>query len=410
MPGSALFVDHLLALPKPIAATPRLSIVMPCLNEAETVGNCIRKARNALSEMDFPGEIVIADNGSTDDSQQIARAAGAGVVTVSEKGYGCALRGGIAAARGEWIIIGDADDSYDFGSIAPFVDKLREGFDLVMGCRLPSGKGKIKSGAMPWKHRWIGNPVLTFLGRLFFKSAARDFHCGLRAFRKDAIERMALSTTGMEFASEMVMKAALKKMRVTEVPIVLHKDGRSRPPHLRSWRDGWRHLRFMLLHCPLWLFFVPGTSLLFSGIALQARVAAGPFKLGVFGFESNTLVVSSLAVILGLQLTSFALFARIFAVSRGLLPPSSRLRYFERAFTLERGICGGAGLIALGFSALLHAVLIWREANFGVLPTAETLRSVVPATTAIASGVQVVFASFLLRLLGLGNAGTSDRL
>ncbi len=405
MPGA---VSHLEPAVFPLAtATPRLSIVMPCLNEAETLATCIRKARNALSEMDFPCEIVIADNGSTDGSQEIARAGGARVVEISEKGYGCALRGGIAAARGEWIIMGDADDSYDFGSIAPFVEKLDEGFELVMGCRLPSGKGEIKSGAMPWKHRWIGNPVLTFLGRLFFKSVARDFHCGLRAFRKEAVERMALSTTGMEFASEMVMKAALKKMRVTEVPIVLHKDGRSRAPHLRSWRDGWRHLRFMLLHCPLWLFFVPGASLLLSGIAFQLRVAAGPFKLGVIGFESNTLVVSSLAVILGLQLISFALFARIFAVSQGLLPPSSRLRLFERHFTLERGICGGAGLVMLGFTALFHAVMIWRAAHFGALPTAETLRLVIPATTAIASGVQIVFASFLLRLLGLGNAGTS---
>lgn len=399
MPGAA---SHLQPAVVPLTtATPRLSIVMPCLNEAETLASCIRKARNALSEMDFSCEIVVADNGSADGSQEIARAAGARVVEVAEKGYGCALRGGIAAARGEWIIMGDADDSYDFGSIAPFVAKLRDGFELVMGCRLPSGKGEIKNGAMPWKHRWIGNPVLTFLGRLFFKSAARDFHCGLRAFRKEAFERMGLSTTGMEFASEMVMKAALQKMRVTEVPIVLHKDGRSRPPHLRSWRDGWRHLRFMLLHCPLWLFMIPGAVLLVGGAALQIRVAAGPFKLGVFGFESNTLVVSSLGILLGIQLICFGLFARIFALNQGFLPPSRRLRFFESVFTLERGIWAGVVLGALGFAGLLHAVWIWRAAGFGQLPTAETLRLVIPATTGIASGVQLIFGSFLLGLLRL---------
>ncbi|MEO8353729.1 MAG: glycosyltransferase family 2 protein, partial [Chthoniobacteraceae bacterium] len=344
----------------------------------------------------------IADNGSTDGSQEIARAAGAQVVEIREKGYGCALRGGIAAARGQWIIMGDADDSYDFGSIAPFVEKLRDGFELVMGCRLPSGKGRIMRGAMPWKHRWIGNPALTFLGRLFFRSEARDFHCGLRAFRKEAVERMALSTTGMEFASEMVMKATFQNLLVAEVPVTLHKDGRSRPPHLRSWRDGWRHLRFMLLHCPLWLFFVPGTGLLLGGVALQLRVAAGPFRIGVIGLESNTLVVSSLAIVLGLQLISFALFARLFAVLQGVLPPSRRLGLFERLFTLERGILGGAAIAVVGLAMLLHAVFIWRAAHFGPLPTADTLRLVVPATTYIASGVQIVFTSFLLSLIGLG--------
>ena len=383
---------------------PRLSIVMPCLNEAETLATCIRKAQNALSELDFPCEIVIADNGSTDGSQDIARTAGARVVDIAEKGYGCALRGGITAAQGEWIIVGDADDSYDFGSIAPFVEKLAEGYDLVMGCRLPSGNGRIAKGAMPWKHRWIGNPVLTFLGRLFFKSSANDFHCGLRAFSKCGFERMNLSTTGMEFASEMVIKASLQKMRVAEVPITLHKDGRSRPPHLRSWRDGWRHLRFMLLHCPMWLFFVPGTSLLAGGFALQTRLAWGPFKLGVFGLESNTLVVSSLAVVLGVQLICFALFARIFAVTQGFLPPSRRLTFFESCFSLERGIWVSLATVAVGVAQLLHAVWTWRVAGFGPLPTTETLRLVVPATTAIACGMQLMFASFLIGILRLPRA------
>ena len=388
---------------------PELSIVMPCLNEAETLGTCIRKARNALAELAIVGELVIADNGSTDGSQEIARRAGARVVDVSERGYGSALRGGMSAALGRWIIIGDADDSYDFGSIAPFVQKLEEGYELVMGCRMPRGQGRIMKGAMPWKHRWIGNPVLTFLGRLFFKSPANDFHCGLRALSKEAFLKMNLSSTGMEFASEMVMKAAFAKLRTTEVPITLHKDGRSRASHLRSWRDGWRHLRFMLLHCPMWLFFVPGSALLFGGVALQARVAIGPFKIGVFGMESNTLVVSSLAVLLGLQLICFALFARIFAVTQGFLPTSSRLRLFEFVFTLERGIWAGVLIGGVGLTMLVHAVLIWRAAAFGPLPTAETLRLVIPASTCIASGVQIVFASFLLSLLNLRRGPTAQR-
>ena len=382
-------------------ALPKLSFVMPCLNEAATLDRCIHKAQNSLAELAIPGEIVVADNGSTDGSQEIARRAGARVIDVTKKGYGCALRDGMSSALGQWIIIGDADDSYDFGSIAPFVEKLAEGYELVMGCRLPRGQGCILKGAMPWKHRWIGNPLLTFLGRLFFKSPANDFHCGLRAVSKEAFLKMNLHSTGMEFASEMVMKAAFAKMRVAEVPITLHKDGRSRAPHLRSWQDGWRHLRFMLLHCPMWLFFVPGTTLLFGGIALQMRVAAGPFKVGIFGLESNTLVVSSLAIVLGMQLICFALFARIFAVTQGFLPPSQRLRVFESLFSLERGIWAGFAIGMIGLAELCHATWIWRTAGFGPLPTADTLRLVIPATTCIACGMQLIFASFLISILRL---------
>src|SRR6266404_6999224 len=374
---------------------------MPCLDEAETLGICIGKAHNALAELAVPGEIVIADNGSTDGSQEIARRAGARVIEVTERGYGCALRGGMAAAQGRWIIVGDADDSYDFGSIAPFVQKLDAGYELVMGCRMPWAHGRIMKGAMPWKHRWIGNPLLTFLGRLFFKSSANDFHCGLRAVSREAFLKMELSSTGMEFASEMVMKATLTKMRVAEIPITLHKDGRSRQPHLRSWRDGWRHLRFMLLHCPMWLFCVPGSALLFGGIALQVRVAAGPFKVGIFGLESNTLVVSSLAIVLGMQLICFALFARIFAVTQGFLPPSQRLRIFESFFSLARGIWAGFAIGIAGLAELWHAVWIWRAAGFGALPTTDTLRLVIPATTSIACGMQLIFASFLISILRL---------
>ena len=300
---------------------PELSIVMPCLNEAAGLGTCIRKARNALAELTIAGELVIADNGSSDGSQEIARRAGARVVDVSERGYGSALRCGMSAALGRWIIIGDADDSYDFGSIGPFVQKLEEGYELVMGCRMPQGQGRIMKGAMPWKHRWIGNPVLTFLGRLFFKSPANDFHCGLRALSKEAFLKMNLSSTGMEFASEMVMKAAFAKLRTTEVPITLHKDGRSRAPHLRSWQDGWRHLRYMLLHCPMWLFCVPALALFTAGTTLGVRLLVGPIQVGNVAFDTNTLLVCSMSILLGVQLGFFGIFARVFATLNGMLPP-----------------------------------------------------------------------------------------
>ena len=382
---------------------------MPCLNEAETLATCIRKAHNALSELVLPYEIVIADNGSTDGSQEIARAAGARVVEITEKGYGCALRGGITAAQGDWIIVGDADDSYDFGSIAPFVEKLQEGFDLVMGCRLPSGNGKIMKGAMPWKHRWIGNPVLTFLGRLFFKSSARDFHCGLRAFSRSGFERMNLSTTGMEFASEMVIKAAFAKMRVAEVPITLHKDGRSRPPHLRSWRDGWRHLRFMLLHCPMWLFCVPGMTLLATGLIFGARLIAGPLVIGAIGFDTNTLLVCAMSVIMGVQSISFGIFARLFSAQRGLLPPSRRLNTFLGAVNLERGLLAGCALIISGLALLVLSLVQWKQTEFGEMSYPDSLRNVIPAITLIVVGGQLVFSSFFLSVLGLGSPRSSSR-
>jgi Glycosyl transferase family 2 len=387
--------------PTPRKVCPKLSIVMPCLNEAETLGTCIRKARNALGELTVPGEVVIADNGSTDGSQEIARCAGARVVDVRERGYGSALRGGISAALGEWVIIGDADDSYDFGSIAPFVEQLREGCELVMGCRLPRGNGRIMRGAMPWKHRWIGNPVLTFLGRLFFKSPANDFHCGLRAVTKDAFLKMNLASSGMEFASEMVMKASFAKLRVAEVPITLHKDGRSRPPHLRSWRDGWRHLRFMLLHCPMWLFFVPGLSLLVAGSTIGCRLFAGPLVIGKVGFDTNTLLVCAMSVIIAVQLLMFAVSARLFAAMQGILPRSRRLDRFTSRFSLEAGLIAGIVLTLFGIGSLVSAFLFWRRASYGGISYPDSLRMVIPAITLTTVGVQVCFSSFFLRLLGL---------
>src|SRR5580658_7349221 len=269
-----------------------LTILMPCLNEAETIAQCIEKARIGIERAGVPGEILIADNGSTDGSQAIAEKLGARVVPVTEKGYGNALRGGIAAARGKWILMGDADDSYDFSEADRFVKKFQEGYDLVMGCRLPIGGGTIMPGAMPWKNRWIGNPVLSFIGRLFFKCPAHDFHAGLRAFRKDALEKMELQTTGMEFASEMVIKATLKGLKISEVPITLHKDGRSRPPHLKPWRDGWRHLRFMLIYSPRWLFLMPGLFLSSIGLIFAAVLSVNDIKMGQVTFNVGTLMMA----------------------------------------------------------------------------------------------------------------------
>lgn len=401
MQPGAISIERNVISRRTAQAVPRLSIVMPCLNEAETLASCIRKAHHALFELALPYEILIADNGSLDGSQAIARKNGARVISVAEKGYGSALRGGISAAQAEWIIVGDADDSYDFGSIAPFVEKLEEGFDLVMGCRLPSGKGQIMKGAMPWKHRWIGNPVLTFLGRLFFKSPANDFHCGLRAFTKTGFARMNLSTTGMEFASEMVIKATFGKLRIAEVPVTLHKDGRSRPPHLRSWRDGWRHLRFMLQHCPLWLFMMPALVVLFAGSAFGLRLLAGPIRIGNVAFDTNTLLVCAMSVVVGVQLVFFALFARLFGAISGMLPASARFSRLMSFLKLERGLIVGLGLMLGGAGLLLSEVVVWKKTGYGALSYSQSLRQVIPAITLITTGVQFCFSSFLMSMLSL---------
>lgn len=372
-----------------------LSIVMPCLNEVETIEQCISKAQQSLKKLQLKGEIIVADNGSADGSMEIATKLGARVIHVKEKGYGNALRGGIEAAQGKWIIMGDADDSYDFGQIAPFIEKLKDGYELVMGCRLPKGGGKIMEGAMPWKHRWIGNPALSGIGRLFFKSSISDFHCGMRAFTREAYQKMRLRTTGMEFASEMVIKAGLNGMRVAEVPITLHKDGRSRPPHLRSWRDGWRHLRFMLLYSPSWLFLMPGAFLLFVGVVFGTRLQMGPWKVGPFGFDTNTMLVCSMLQVVGLQIFFFGMFARIFAVSEGILPDNAGpLSKLCKHFTLERGLFFGLAIFLVGVIQLVQAVLYWKAAHFGSIPYPESLRQVIPAVTLIMMGVQVIFSSF----------------
>lgn len=378
-----------------------ISIVMPCLNEAETLATCIRKAAGALRAEGIEGEIVIADNGSTDGSREIAEREGARVVRVAEAGYGNALRGGIEAARGPWVLMGDADDSYDFSSISGFVSKLREGHDLVMGCRLPSGGGTILKGAMPWKHRWIGNPALTFIGRLFFRSPAHDFHCGMRAFTKDAYDRLALQTTGMEFASEMVIRATLAGMRIAEVPVTLHPDGRSRAPHLRSWRDGWRHLRFMLLFCPRWLFLIPGVILSVPGLAGVLVLSCGNLDLGGVTLDVGTLMACAMMLLVGLQVIWFAVFTRAFAETEGLLPPQAGLRKVQESVSLEWGLVSGLVLACCGIGLFLWAFLDWRAAGFGGISYADNLRRIIPASTMILLGIQNGFGSFFMGVLTL---------
>jgi len=381
-----------------------LTVLMPCLDEAETLETCIRKAQQAIQEHGLRAEVLIADNGSTDGSQAIAQRCGARVVPVEARGYGAALLGGIATARGQYIIMGDADDSYDFTAIYPFVEKLREGVDLVMGCRLPAGGGTIEPGAMPWLHRWLGNPVLSGVGRLFFRCPVTDFHCGLRGFRKDAVEALGLQTTGMEFASEMVIKATLQKLRMANIPITLRPDGRTRPPHLRSWRDGWRHLRFMLLYSPRWLFLYPGILLFVLGVVFGGLLLAGPLRVGQVAFDTNSLVVCSMSVLLGFALISFAVIAKVFAVTEGLLPMDRRLDTLFRYITLEVGAITGAAVALVGVILLVVAVSHWGQRDFGALSPSDSLRQVVPAATLITLGAQITFASFLLSLLGLKRA------
>ena len=377
------------------------TILMPCLNETETLASCIRKAQQSLTSLAIQGEVLIADNGSTDGSQELARSLGARVVDIPHKGYGWALRGGIEAAAGQFIIMADSDDSYDFSKVSPFVEKLQAGHDLVMGCRMPWGGGTVLPGAMPWKHRWIGNPVLSFIGRLFFKCPVTDFHCGLRGFTKAAYLKMDLWTTGMELASEMVIKATLKEMNITEVPITLHPDGRSRPPHLRSWRDGWRHLRFMMLFSPRWLFLIPGISLGAVGGLFLSLLAFQPLSLGPVVLDINSMLVAAMMLLVGFQLLYSAVFLRIYGFTQGFLPDQPQLRVWLRRITLEKGVITGMFLSLTGFLLLLFASLKWKSTGFGALDPVSSVRQVVPAVTLLTLGVQVVFGSFFLSSLGI---------
>ncbi len=382
----------------PDSAPLEISIVMPCLNEAETLGICVEKAMTALANHRLNGEVIIADNGSTDGSQKIAADLGARVVPVSRKGYGSALQGGINAARGRYVLMGDADDSYDFSHVDRFVLKLREGNDLVMGNRFAGG---ILPGAMPWKNRYVGNPILSGLGRVLFHSPSRDFHCGLRAFSKEAYERMQLQTTGMEFASEMVIKATLLRMKIAEVPTTLKKDGRSRPPHLRPWRDGWRHLRFMLLYSPRWLFLMPGFFLFVIGLIGMIALSLHPWKVGNVTFDVHTLVYAVLAVLLGFQTVSFAVMSKIYAMQSGLLPHDPGITKLFRYITLETGLLSGLAVFLAGLGLSIFSVWRWGQGGFGQLDPGAMLRLVVPGAGAMALGVQVMLLSFFLSILGL---------
>jgi glycosyltransferase involved in cell wall biosynthesis len=368
-----------------------LSIVMPCLNEAETLEVCIRKAQSFLETSRVDGEVVVADNGSTDGSREIAHRLGARVIDVPQKGYGAALSGGIEAAKGDFVIMGDADDSYDFLHLQPFVDKLREGYDLVMGNRFAGG---VEPGAMPALHKYVGNPVLSFIGRLLFHSGIRDFHCGLRGFRRDRMLSLGLHTTGMEFASEMVVRSTLAHFKVTEVPTTLSKDGRSRPPHLRSWRDGWRHLRFLLLFSPRWLFLYPGILLtVLGGIGVAVLSVTKVWILDV-----NTLVVCSSAVLIGYQSLWFAILSKSFASREGLLPHDDRVERFRTRFPLEKALLAAVVLTALGIAGLVVAFNRW---DFAPLNPRNSLRLVIPSVTVLVVGVQTALSSLLLGVLAL---------
>jgi glycosyltransferase involved in cell wall biosynthesis len=376
-----------------------LSVVMPCLNESETLATCIQKARGSLIQHGIAGEIIVADNGSSDGSQAIATRMGARVVPVEARGYGAALMGGIRAARGRFVIMADADDSYDFTNLMPFVAKLREGYQLVMGNRF---KGGILPGAMPPLHRYLGNPVLTGLGRLFFRAPCGDFHCGMRGFQRDAALAMDLQSTGMEFASEMVVKATLLGMRISEVPTTLAPDGRSRRPHLRTWRDGWRHLRFLMLFSPRWLFLYPGALLMLAGILAGAWILPGPRRVGSVVLDVHTLTYAAAAVLIGFQSIAFAIFTKVFAITEGLLPEDPRVNRIFSVVTLEVGLVVGVGFLLAGLVASIWALSSWGAHSFGTLDPSQMLRVIIPGALALALGCQIILTSFFLSVLGLG--------
>ena len=376
-----------------------LTILMPCLNEAETLAVCIRKARGFLARTGIAGEVLIADNGSTDGSQQIAAHEGARVADIPDRGYGAALMGGIVAARGRYVIMGDADDSYDFEHLDGFVEKLRAGVPLVMGNRFAGG---IAPGAMPWHHRYIGNPVLSFVGRLFFKASPGDFHCGLRGFDRDAILALNLRTTGMEFASEMLVKATLSGLEVAEVPTTLKKDGRSRPPHLRSFRDGWRHLRFLLLFSPRWLFLYPGLACLGLGLFLGALLWNGPIALtGSIHLDIHTFLVAGMLIVVGLQSVSFAVISRRFASRYGFIPRSETFDAILEFLTLERILSFALLLMAVGLGTAIWGVTQWAERGFGDLDPSGTMRAMIVATTTLVAGTQLALTAFMSSVINI---------
>lgn len=375
-----------------------LTVVMPCLNEAETLAICVDKAMAALRDNNIAGEVVVADNGSTDGSQQIALEHGARVVPVPIRGYGAALNAGILAAQGKYVLMADADDSYNFAHIPRFLEALRNGADLVMGNRFAGG---IMPGAMPPLHKYLGNPVLSWMGRTLFHTPVGDFHCGMRAFSKSAYESLALRTTGMEFASEMVVKASLQKQNIVEVPTTLKKDGRSRPPHLKTWRDGWRHFRFLLMYSPRWLFLFPGIALMLGGFGLMAWLLPAERPLGHVNLGVDTLAYAAAAILLGFQLAFFGVAAKVFAITEGLLPEDESFNRWFQYVTLETGLIAGVLLLVVGVGIAVSSVVNWAHTGYGSLPPVEMMRHTLPAMLCLMLGTQVCFGSFFLSLLGL---------
>lgn len=386
------------ATPPSPAGAVELTVVMPCLNEVLTLPTCIRKAQECMQRLGVVGEVVVADNGSTDGSQETATALGARVVPVTEKGYGAALAGGIRAARGRYVIMGDSDDSYDFSKLDLFVERLREGYDLVMGNRF---KGGIAPGAMPPMHQYFGNPVLSFIARLFFRTRCGDAYCGLRGFSRDAFDRMNLKSTGMEFALEMLVKSTMFGLRVTEVPTTLSPDGRDRAPHLRRWRDGWRSLRFYLLHSPKWLFLIPGLFLMLVGLPATVLLALRPFEIGSVHFDVHTLLFAATAVILGYQAVAFSIFAKLTAITAGFHPANEKLERLLGKTSLEAGVIVGGVLVLLGVVGALVPTIRWSLSSFGPQDPFVTMRWIIPSALAVILGVQTVFAAFYFGLIQL---------
>jgi glycosyltransferase involved in cell wall biosynthesis len=384
---------------EPVASEPELSVVMPCLNEASTLGTCIRKAQDSFGRLGIAGEVVVADNGSTDGSQEIAAELGAQVVSVPEQGYGAALTGGIAAAKGRWVIMGDADDTYDFADLGPFVEQLRNGYDLVTGNRF---RGGIRPGAMPWLHRMLGNPVLSVVGRWLYGTPAGDIYCGLRGFDRKKIAALDIRSRGMEFAIEMIVKATMSGLPVTEAPTTLGADAEGREPHLNTWRDGWRSIRLLLLYSPKWLFLYPGLIFLLAGIAGMVWLVPEQRSIGSVTFDVSTLLYFALAVVIGLQAVYFFFTARWFGITEGLLPDEPRIRrVLERPVMLEVGLIVGVLLILGGLALSVYAISTWNESGFGRLDYPTTLRIVIPGVTLITCGMQTVLSALFLSVLGL---------
>jgi len=380
-----------------------LTILMPCLNEAETIGICVEKALSFLATSGTSGEVLVADNGSTDGSIEIAQSLGARVVAVTTKGYGAALSGGITAARGKFVIMGDADDSYDLSNLGPFLEELRAGRDLVMGNRF---RGGIEAGAMPVLHYYLGNPVLSFIGRLLFGIPVKDFHCGLRGFRRSAILGLDLKTTGMEFASEMVVRSALQRLNIGEVPTTLKPDGRSRAPHLKTWRDGWRHLKFLLMYSPKWLFFYPGFLLTGLGLLLSAVLAFGPVRLAPgLELDLSSFLAACLATIMGVQLITFGALARYYATVSGMLPLGPRSSYLMRWCKTDKVVQVAALLILCGSVLFVGSLLEWARVGFGSLANPLVPRLVAAGLSIVVVGIQTGFAGFLFGIFDIQKRG-----